>query len=122
MKPAATGPTTLLKDGATPSQLKMRTRSVLSCAASPAVRWMVSMPMFVPAPVAIAAMQSSAKCQSPATKVEPSASSAPLRVSTTAMCTGRWYPRRSASRPACSANSTGAAANSASSKPTVQAL
>ena len=55
MKPTATGPMTLENDGATPSQLKMRTRSVLSRAARPAVRWITSMPVLAPLPVAIAA-------------------------------------------------------------------
>jgi len=89
MKPTATGPMTLAKDGATPSQLKIRTRSVLSRVATPAVRWITSMPTLVPAPVAIAARHSSTKCGVPLKNVEMTASRPPTAVTATASRTGR---------------------------------
>ena len=90
MKPSATGPTTLANEGATPSQLKMRTRSVLSRAANPAVRWMASMPMLVPLPHSVAARHRSPKWAGPSSRVEPNAHRAPASESATAMPTGRW--------------------------------
>lgn len=73
-----------------PSQLKTRTRSGPSCAASPAVRWIVSMPMLAPAPASIAATQSSTKPGVPPAKLAATASSSAPTSSPTAMCTGRW--------------------------------
>ena len=83
MKPVATGPITFANEGAMPSQLKMRTRSVPSLAASPAARWIVSMPVLVPAPVAIAAAHSSSRCAVPSTPVEARANRQPSTVKAT---------------------------------------
>jgi hypothetical protein len=85
MKPIATGPITFENDGAMPSQLNSRTRSVASVAVRPAVRWMVSMPMLAPEPVSIAATHSTAKCGQPWISVDSTASSTPVAVSPTAM-------------------------------------
>ena len=109
-------------DGATPSQLKMRTRSVGPAAACPAVRWMVSMPVLVPMPVPAAATHSSKKDQGSGTKADSNASAIAASVMATAIFMGRWYPSRSAMRPACMALITAAPANKASSRPTAQAL
>ena len=81
---------TFENDGAMPSQLKMRTRSVASRAASAALRWIVSMPMLAPEPVSVAARHSSTKCGTPPMKVDSTASAMPLMVSAAAMRTGRW--------------------------------
>ena len=90
MKPRATGPTMLANEGATPSQLKMRMRSVPSRAAKPAVRWMASMPMLAPLPHSMADTHSSPKCMAPSRKVDATAHTAPSADSATARCTGRW--------------------------------
>lgn len=90
VSPTATGPSTLAIDGAMPSQLKMRTRSVASRAVTPAVRWMVSMPMFAPVPLSVAARHSSAKWPAPLMKLDSRAAPMPSSVSPTATYTGRW--------------------------------
>jgi len=90
MKPTATGPSTLANEGAMPSQLNTRIRSVPSRANKPALRWIVSMPMLAPVPLAAAAAHSRARCAGPSTKHADSASSRPPSVSAAAMRTGRW--------------------------------
>ena len=55
--PATTGPTTLASAGASPSQEKMRFRSVVPLAMRPAERWIAIKPKLVPAPVSSAATQ-----------------------------------------------------------------
>ncbi len=59
--PASTGPTTFDSAGARPSQLKIRLSSVESCAIRPAARWIAIRPTLAPAPVNVAATQSTAK-------------------------------------------------------------
>ncbi len=90
MKPAATGPTTLDSDGAMPSQLNRRTRSVLLRAAWAARRWMTISPMLAPLPTNTADRHNSAKCGVSSTKVEATASNAPKVDRPMAMRTGRW--------------------------------
>ncbi len=77
MKPAATGPTTLDSDGAMPSQLNMRMRSVVVLTAWPARRWMTISPMLAPLPTNTADAHSSAKRAAGPTKVQATASKAP---------------------------------------------
>ena len=90
MKPAATGPTTLASEGAMPSQLNTRIRSVLLWTSCPAVRWIVIKPMLAPTPDAAAPTQPRPNCQPPGSQQASSAQAAPTIVKATAKRAGRW--------------------------------
>ena len=84
-----TGPTTLASAGASPSQEKMRFRSVPSCAMRPAERWIAIRPKLVPAPVSSAAMHRPTNWPA-GTTVATTAQMPPTTVSPTATRIGTW--------------------------------
>ena len=115
--PAITGASALDSAGPSATQLNTRLSAAASAAISPASRWIATTatataPPQSRQPTAISAMLPS--------HCAPSAITAPPKAIATPMPTGRWKPKRSASRPAHNESPKGATANRLSSTPTIQ--
>ena len=85
-----TGPTTLANEGAMPSQLNTRSRSVLVDTHWLAVRCTAIRPTLVPTPDRAAPTQFSPNCHPPGSQQATKAAAAPSIVQATARRTGRW--------------------------------